>query len=124
MTETANAKKVLLVEDDTFLQGISSTKLTKEGFVVITASSSDEAVKKLDENPDIILLDLVLPGGDGFSVLEAMKQKHMNPPVIVFSNLTGEEDIEKAKELGAKEYMVKSNFTLEELIEKIKTLLA
>lgn len=123
MTETTNGKKVLLVEDDTFLQGISLKKLTTEGYNVVTANSSEEAIKKLAENPDIILLDLVLPGGDGYEVLSAMKDKGMNTPVIVFSNLTSEEDVKRAKDLGAKEYMIKSNYTLEELVDKIKTYL-
>ncbi len=123
MTETTNGKKVLLVEDDTFLQGISLKKLTTEGYSVVTANSSEEAIKKLSENPDIILLDLVLPGGDGYEVLSAMKDKGMSTPVIVFSNLTSEEDVKRAKDLGAKEYMIKSNYTLEELVDKIKTYL-
>lgn len=123
MSEQTNGKKVLLVEDDTFLQGISATKLSKEGYTVLTAGSAEEAIKRLSENPDIVLLDLVLPGGDGYSVLSAMKDKNISLPVIVFSNLTSDEDVAKAKEMGAKEYMVKSNFTLEELIEKIKVYL-
>lgn len=123
MSEQTNGKKVLLVEDDTFLQGISATKLAKEGYTVITAGTAEDAIKKLADNPDILLLDLVLPGGDGYSVLQAMKETGVTLPVIVFSNLTTDEDVAKAKEMGAKEYMVKSNFTLDELIEKIKVYL-
>ncbi len=123
MSEQTNGKKVLLVEDDTFLQGISATKLAKEGYTVITAGTAEDAIKKLADKPDILLLDLVLPGGDGYSVLQAMKDTGVTLPVIVFSNLTTDEDVAKAKEMGAKEYMVKSNFTLDELIEKIKVYL-
>lgn len=120
-------KKVLIVEDDSFLQGLASSKLEKEGFHVTSASSSEEATKALDEStPDIILLDLVLPGTDGFSILKKLREgiKTKETPVIVFSNLSEVADVTKAKEAGATEYMVKSNFTLDELAEKIKEILA
>lgn len=120
------AKKILIVEDDSFLQGIASTKLEKEGFSVKGASNSDEAAKALAADvPDLILLDLVLPGTDGFGILKSIREnaKTAATPVIVFSNLSEDKDVKHAKELGATDYMVKSNFTLDELAERIKEIL-
>jgi len=120
------AKKILIVEDDSFLQGLASTKLEKEGFAVTGASNSDEAMKVLAaETPDLILLDLVLPGTDGFGILKILRdtEKTKATPVIVFSNLSEDKDIKHAKDLGATDYMVKSNFTLDELADRIKGIL-
>ncbi len=119
-------KKVLIIEDDTFLQGLVATKLGKEGYEVSTAGDGEAAVRVADEKlPDIILLDLVLPNIDGFEVLAKMRKNEAlkKTPVIVFSNLAEEKDMAKAIDLGANEYMVKSNFTLDELAEKIKDIL-
>lgn len=120
------SKKILIIEDDSFLQGLASTKLEKEGFAVSGASNSDEATKILEnDTPDLILLDLVLPGTDGFGILKKIREnlKTMQTPVIVFSNLSDDSDIKRAKELGATDYMIKSNFTLDELSEQIKKIL-
>ncbi len=120
------AKNILIVEDDTFLQGLASTKLTKEGFAVSVAGNGDDAAKMIDESaPDLVLLDLVLPGTDGYGVLKKIREnlKTHEIPVIVFSNLAQEADIKKAKDLGANDFMIKSNFTLDELAEKIKGIL-
>lgn len=121
------AQKILIVEDDSFLQGLAAGKLTKSGFDVYTAGNITEAEKKLEEIvPDLIILDLVLPGGtDGFGILKKLREntKTKETPVIIFSNLAEEADMNKAKELGANEFMVKSNFTLDELVTKIQELL-
>lgn len=120
------AKKILIVEDDSFLQGLASTKLEKEGFTVSAASNGDEATKVLNSDmPDMVLLDLILPGVDGFGILKGIRE---NPntakiPVIVFSNLSEDADVKHAKDLGATDYMVKSNFTLDELADRIKEIL-
>lgn len=119
-------KKVLIVEDDSFLQGLEAKKLTKAGFEILTASTGDEAMQKINEpGVNIILLDLVLPNYDGFEILKKIRSTEniKNIPVIVFSNLSDEKDIKKSKDLGATDFMVKSNFTLDELIERINSLL-
>jgi two-component system, OmpR family, phosphate regulon response regulator PhoB len=120
------AKKILIVEDDTFLQGLTATKLASSGYEIMTASNSDEVTKILeDKTPDFILLDLVLPGTDGYGILKKIREnlKTREVPVFIFSNLAEDKDITKAKELGANEFLIKSNFTLDELSEKIKTIL-
>ncbi len=117
------AHKILIVEDDSFLQGLAVTKLQKEGFDVTAASNADEALKALAAGaPELVLLDLILPGADGFSILKSIRETEATKalPVIVFSNLSEDKDITHAKELGANDYMVKSNFTLDELVERIR----
>ncbi len=117
------SKRILIVEDDSFLQGLVATKLSKEGYEVVTASNSDDVSARIEEKaPDFVLLDLMLPGVDGFSVLKKIRENvgMRTTPIIVFSNLSEDSDIAKAKELGANDYMVKSNFTLDELASRIK----
>lgn len=121
-------KKILIVEDDTFLKNLAAKKLTTEGYEVVTAANSDEASAAIEtQMPDLVLLDLLFPGNtDGFGILKKIRE---NPamhetPVIIFSNLSDEKDMAKAKEMGATDYMVKSNFTLDELSEKIKSLIS
>lgn len=117
------AKKILIVEDDSFLQGLASRKLQSEGYTVFGAGNHTEAFKLLDGGlvPDLFLLDLLLPGVDGFEILKQINEKDTLKavPKIIFSNLSEEKDIVKARDLGVKEFMVKANFTLDELSEKI-----
>jgi len=120
-------KTVLTIEDDNFLQGLEATKLQKEGYNVLTASDATEAFKVFSSGQkiDIILLDLLLPDVDGFTILKKIRDdvNLVETPVIIFSNLSEEKDIEKATELGISEFMVKSNFTLDELVKKIELLI-
>lgn len=120
-------KKVLIIEDDSFLQGLEASKLKKDNYEVITASSGEEGLQKINEpGISLILLDLVLPKFDGFEILKVIRSTEATKaiPVIVFSNLSEEKDIAKAKELGATDFMIKSNFTLSELVEHIDKILA
>lgn len=122
------AKTILIIEDDNFLQGLEATKLKKEGYDILTASNSVEAFKIIDSGKnklDLILLDLLLPEVDGFMILEKIRQNKdlLTIPVIVFSNLSEENDIKRATKLGISEFMIKSNFTLDELSTKVKSLI-
>ena len=121
------AKTILIIEDDNFLQGLEATKLKKEGYDILNASNGEEALKIVEEKKkiDLILLDLLLPGVDGYMVLEKIRQEKtfLTIPVIVFSNLSEEKDIKRATKLGISEFMVKSNFTLDELSKKVKDLI-
>jgi DNA-binding response OmpR family regulator len=117
-------KKILIAEDDKFLHKILQTKLRKEGFEIISAFDGEQAVNKLKETlPDLILLDIVMPKKNGFEVLEEMKimPTVAKTPVIILSNLGQDSDIAKAKEFGIKDYMVKANFSINEVIAKIKS---
>jgi DNA-binding response OmpR family regulator len=119
-------KKVLIVEDDEFLQGLEAKKLKTSGFEVISAQTGEDALNKILE-PDlsIILLDLMLPNISGFDILKKIKEteKTKNIPVIIFSNMSEEETINKAKQMGASKFMVKSSFSLSELVDEINKLI-
>jgi len=120
-------RKILIIEDDIFLRDLEANKLKKSNYDIVTVSTGDEALEKINEpNIDLILLDLIIPGIDGFDVLKKIKElEHTKSiPVIVFSNLSEEKDVEKAKELGALDFMVKSNFSLNELAEHINKILS
>lgn len=114
--------KILVAEDDKFLGSAYRAKLTKTGFEVQIATDGEEALTALQTfTPDIILLDLVMPKKDGFATLEAIKQdaKLAAIPVIVASNLGQKEDLDRAKALGAADYIIKSDLSLDALITKI-----
>ncbi|OGG59737.1 hypothetical protein A2765_04070 [Candidatus Kaiserbacteria bacterium RIFCSPHIGHO2_01_FULL_56_24] len=115
-------KKVMWVEDDVFLNDILAKKLTTEGCTPMNARDGEEALKVLEEDvPDILLLDLVLPGMSGFDVLEKMKhdERLKNIPVLVFSNLGQSSEIEKAKKLGALKHFIKAEMDVSEIVTEI-----
>ena len=118
---------VLIVEDDEFLRSLAAKRLDKDGLNVQVAVDGETAMATAKElKPDVIVLDLILPGLDGFEVLEKIKAEESlkNVPVIVFSNLGQKEDIERAQYLGAANFLVKSNFTLDDLLDKVREQLA
>lgn len=113
---------ILLVEDDIFFQNFYSNKLLEHGFKLEVANNGNEALIKMQLlNFDIILLDLIMPQMDGFELLAEI-QKHENfktIPIIVFSTLGQDEDIEKAKKLGAVDYVNKTFFDFDNLLAKV-----
>ncbi len=116
---------VLVIEDDKFLRELLVRKLAGEGFDVKNAIDSVAAFAILEQRkPNIILLDLILPGVDGFEILAHLKAdpKVADVPVIILSNLGQKEDLEKAMALGAKDFMVKANFTLDEIADKVRAI--
>lgn len=116
--------KVLVVEDEKALAHALDLKLTSAGFGVTVAVDGEEALADLARGHyDIMLLDLVMPKKDGFAVLEALKAKKIEMPVIVLSNLSQVEDERKAKELGVIDFWVKADITLVEVVSRIKKLL-
>lgn len=120
---TDEPKNILVIEDDKFLRELISQKLSKEGFKISEAMDGEEGVKKIQqEKPDLILLDLILPGLDGFEVLFQTKQDPAlsEIPVIILSNLGQKEDVERGLKMGAVDYLIKAHFTPGEIIEKIK----
>lgn len=119
-------KKILIVEDDKYLANAHRVKLSKSGFEAMIAYDGEQAIQSMDSfNPDLILLDLIMPNKDGFAVLAELKQtpKWQHIPVIVTSNLSQKEDINRALELGAANYIIKSNSDLNDLLVKIHTIL-
>lgn len=118
-------KRVLVVEDEQALAQIVKLKLESEGVYEVTnAFNGQEALDVLSKNEfDVVLLDLVMPEMNGFDVLEQMQQKKYTVPVIVASNLGQAEDIKRATDLGAKDYYIKSETSLAEIVDHVKKVL-
>lgn len=119
-------KHVLIVEDDDFLRMLAMNKLKSAGFSVNVASDGQSGYDQcVFLKPDLVLLDLLLPVLDGFQVLEKLKNDGLlsTTKIIVFSNLGSQDDIQKASAFGVSNYMIKSSFTLDELLVKINEVL-
>jgi DNA-binding response OmpR family regulator len=120
-------KTILFIEDESALQKTVGEILKQEGYEVISALDGEVGLKLAQrKTPDLILLDLVLPKLHGFEVLKKLKENSetKNIPVVVLTNLEGIEDIDKAIELGAQSYLVKAQYELKELVEKVKKILS
>lgn len=116
-------KAILIIEDDVFLSELMAKKLKDSGFKVIKAIDGQEGLEKAASlKPNLILLDLILPGMDGFEVLKRLKGNTATDsiPVIILSNLGQREDIERGFDLGAQDYLVKAQFTPDEIVERVK----
>ena len=119
-------KKILIIEDDKFLRELIAQKLLKEDYDIAEAVDGEKGIKAVkEEKPDLVLLDLILPGIDGFEVLAQMKKDPIlaEIPVIILSNLGQKDDIERGLKMGAVDYLIKAHFTPGEIIEKIKAVL-
>jgi DNA-binding response OmpR family regulator len=117
---------VLIVEDDPFYSKLYKAAADKEGLKIVVAGSGDQALQFARENkPGLIVLDLIMAGKDGFQVLKELKADPVlkDIPAIILSNVSEEEDQKKARALGAADYLIKSNLSFEEMMEKIKSYL-
>lgn len=122
-TTPENKGLILVIEDDKFLRELLVRKLSGEGYDVKNAIDAEAAFTILAESkPKMILCDLILPGIDGFEILKRIKTdpKTADIPVVILSNLGQKEDLDKAMALGAKDFMVKANFTLDEIVTKVR----
>ena len=116
-------QRILIVEDEPTLQKTLSVALEQAGYEIKGALDGEIGLKLAKEmKPDLILLDLILPKMDGFEVLEEIKKDEgiKDIPVIILTNLESSQDIEKALVLGAKTYLVKANYDLKDVIQKVK----
>ncbi|EKE11200.1 MAG: two component response regulator [uncultured bacterium] len=119
-------KKILIVEDENSLQNAMREFLLAENFNVVTADDGEMAVNLAkNEKPDLIMLDIILPKKDGFEVLAEVKvdERTRNIPIILLTNLEDAGDIERAFSLGINMYLVKSNYSLSDIVNKIKGVL-
>ena len=122
----SHMKTILFIEDESAVQKAFSDMLTKEGFEIIPALDGEIGLRlATKKHPDLILLDLVLPKMDGFEVLKQLKGAAGTKtiPVIVLTNLEQMENIQQVLDLGATTYLVKANYTLQEVVEKIRKIL-
>jgi len=126
MTEERR-QKVLIVDDDKFLLDMYTLKFSESGFEPTSAYGSVDAMSKLKDGmePDIILLDVVMPTMDGFEFLEKVKEEKLAPSakIVILSNLGQEEDIDRGKKLGAAGYIVKADATPSEVVKMVKDIL-
>jgi len=118
-----DTKKVLIIEDDAMISSMYKTKLEQDGYQVECANNGAEGLEKAKlADADIILLDVIMPQLDGFSVLEELRSKMgIKVPIIMLTNLGTEEDREKGAKMGATDYLVKSSITpgqVSELVAK------
>lgn len=119
--------KILLAEDDKFISRAYTDGFKRAGLEVINAYDGNETLEKAKtEKPDLILLDLIMPEKNGFEALTDIKTdpELKKIPVIVLSNLGQDSDIERAQELGAEDYMIKANFSMADVVNKIKEYMA
>ena len=115
-------KKILIIEDEEIVLGLLQKKLSQEGYEVSVARDGEEGLKKMREiKPDLILLDIIMPKMSGFEVMEEMQKDSglKKIPVIVVSNSGQPVEIDKSRELGAKDWLIKTEFDPEEVIGKV-----
>lgn len=120
------AKKILIIEDEEIILNLLQKKLAQEGYEVSTASNGYEGLEKIKkEKPDLILLDIIMPKMGGFEVLEEMRKDNdlKNIPVIVVSNSGQPVELDRAQELGAKDWLIKTEFDPQEVVEKVRRIL-
>ena len=121
MNNQKTQKRILIVEDEKPMAHALELKLTHAGFEAQSVGNGEEGLALMEkESFDLVLLDLIMPKLDGFGVLEEMKKKGIKTPVMVQTNLAQEEDEKRAKALGAKEFFIKSNTPIAEIVEQIK----
>jgi DNA-binding response OmpR family regulator len=120
-TPPSGKKKILIVEDEKPLAHALELKMTHEGYETTVASTGRQGLEEASSGKyDLILLDLILPEVDGFAILEGLKAKKLKPIVVVLSNLGQDEDRKKAEEFGVKNYLVKSNVPLADIVKVVK----
>ena len=119
--------KILIIDDDEFLLDMYAVKFKEEGFEVDIAREGKEALNKIKEgaSPEVVLLDIVMPGMDGFELLETIRKEKLIPTskIIMLSNLGQKEHLDKGMSLGAADYIVKAYFTPSEVVKKVNEVL-
>lgn len=123
MPNAKTKKKILVAEDEAMISTMYKTRLEADGFEVLLASNGSEALAIAEkEKPDLILLDVIMPQLDGFAVLDKIKgdPKTKKTPILLITNLGTDEDKKKGEAKGAADYIVKANFTPDQISEKVK----
>jgi len=116
-------KKILIVEDELKLQKALNNRIVREGWEPITASDGEEGLRQIEvHKPDLILLDIRMPRMEGFEMLEEVRKKYNKKelPVMILTNYSESENISRALELGADIFLVKAEYSLQEIVDKIR----
>ena len=117
-------KKILIIEDEKPAAKAMEIKLKKAGYEVRAVLNGDEGLKELEKGGyDLVILDIMMPVVDGWSILEKIKEKGIKVKVIIISNLSQPEDKKRAMELGASDYMVKTESTLANIVDRVQRFL-
>ena len=119
-------KRILIVEDDIQISKVYEIQLQREGFSTMIARNGEEAIELFSaQKPDLIILDLMIPKRDGFSVLKEIRENSKNStiPILIISNLGQNDDKKRAMDLGATEYLIKIDHPIQEIINKVKAYL-
>jgi len=119
--------KILFVEDDPLIIKIYTTRLSADGHTVVSAENGEEGIKMAEQViPDLIILDIMMPRMDGFEVLKRIRENQnlKKIPVIMYSNLNNEEEIDRAKKMGVNEFLIKANLSPTQMVSKIKEYLS
>jgi len=121
-------RKILIVDDDTFLLDMYAFKFSQHNFEVYTASGGLQVIEKLKDklNPDIILMDIIMPDMDGFEMLEKINEDNLSPDStkIILTNKSQQSDIDRSNNLGASGYIVKASSTPAEVISQVVEILS
>jgi len=118
--------KVLIIEDDNFLLSMYAAKFEAENFSVYIAEDGEKGIKQVKEKkPDAILLDIIMPGIDGYQVLKTLKEDEdtKDVPVVILTNLNQKDEVRKGLDMGADDYLIKAHFMPSEVVDKIKKLI-
>lgn len=116
-------KKIIIIEDEEILLDLIQRRLLQEGYNVEIARNGEEGLNKIkEEKPDLVLLDIVMPKMGGFEVMEAMNKEEdlKSIPIIIISNSGQPVELSRAKELGIKDWLIKTDFDPSEVVEKVK----
>ncbi len=119
-------RKIIIIEDDKFLSDIYKTKFESEGFKVTAVNDGEKGLKAIQtKKPDIVLLDVLLPKLDGFTILETLKKDKTTKdiPVVLLTSMGRKEDVIKGLEMGAADYLIKAHFKPTEVVDKVKKIL-
>jgi two-component system alkaline phosphatase synthesis response regulator PhoP len=122
-----NNNKVLIVEDDVFLGGLLLERFKKEGINVELTTSAESALENILRNPpELVLLDVLLPKMNGIDMMKKLQETNILPtlPILILSNFSQKDKMKEGLDLGAREYLIKANIDLDEIVKKVKAILA
>jgi CheY-like chemotaxis protein len=120
------SKRILIVEDDSFIEELTAKKLEKAGYEVIAVQNGKDALMKANEDHlDLVICDLVIPNMNGFEVISQMRamEKTRETPIAVFSNLADSDALDKATKAGATKFLIKANFSLTDVVNEVENLI-